>query len=271
MHSTLLQLGPLTVRSFGLLMALGFAAAWLALTRLVRGTRHTADDMASLCVWMMLAGVAGARLAYVAEHWHAEFAAQPALIIRIDQGGLMFYGGVAGAFLALIVYARWRRIPLLELGDLLLTVLPLGHAFGRIGCFLNGCCHGRVSTGSLAVVFPAWSPAWTVQRDQGLITATAAQSLPVLPTQLFEAAANLLLFALLFGLHRRLRDRRGTIAGLYFVCYAAIRFLIEPLRGDPRMNVGALSIGQTISILLFAVGLALLVWRGRARPVPEQA
>ena len=269
MHSILLSIGPFTLKSYGLLMAMGFAAAWCAATRLGRGTPRNADYVANLSVWLMLAGIAGARLAYVAEHWTAEFAGHPGRIVRIDQGGVMFYGGVAGAALALLLFVRRRRERLFEVSDLMLAVLPLGHAFGRIGCFLHGCCHGRVWQGPLAVVFPAGSPAWIVQCDAGQILPTATHGLPVLPTQLFEAAANLALFVVLFVLYRRLRGRSGVVTAVYFLAYPAIRYAIEPLRGDERMSIGPWSIGQAVSLALFAVGAALLVWRLRATARPE--
>ena len=263
MHSILFSIGPFTLKAYGLLMALGFAGAWFAAVRLSRGTHRTADHLSDLVVWMMFAGVLGARAAYVVEHWTREFAGHPAAIVRIDQGGLMFYGGVLGAALALFVFVRRHRESFLGLADLLLAVLPLGHAFGRVGCFLHGCCHGRVSDSPLAVAFPAHSPAWYQQLDDRLITADVARSLPVLPTQLFEAGANLLLFVLLVFLYRRLPHRRGVVAAVYLLLYPVIRFLIEPLRGDPRMQIGAWSIGQFISILLFVAGAALLTWRLR--------
>jgi phosphatidylglycerol:prolipoprotein diacylglycerol transferase len=263
MHSTLLHLGPFTLKAFGLMMALGFACAWFAAIRLARGTHRNADYLSTLLVWMMLAGVVGARLAYVAEHWTSEFASHTAAIVRIDQGGLMFYGGVGGAALALLLFARLRREPILELSDLVLAVLPVGHACGRIGCFLHGCCYGRASDSPLAVSFPAHSPAWMAQIQAGTLPAGAVQSLPVLPTQLFEAGANLLLFVALIAFYRRTSGRRGLVTACYFLAYPVIRFLIEPLRGDDRMSVGAWSIGQTISILLFAAGVGLAVWRLR--------
>ena len=270
MYSTLLQLGPFPLRAYGLMMALGFACAWYAAVRLARGTHRNADYLSNLVVWLMIAGVLGARLAYVAEHWTREFASHPAAILRIDQGGLMFYGGMAGAALALLVFVRRHREDFLGLSDLLLAVLPLGHAFGRMGCFLNGCCHGRISNSCLAVTFPAGSPAWNLHVEGGLLTENAPRSLPVLPTQLFEVAANLLLFILLALLYRRTRDRRGMVTAIYFMAYPVIRFLVEPLRGDLRMNVGFWSIGQFISILLFTAGIGLMIWRLRKPPAPAK-
>ena len=269
MFPTRLQFGPFTLKAFGLMMALGFACAWYAAVRLARGTHRSADYLSSLLVWMMIAGVLGARLAYVAEHWTQEFAGHPGAILRIDQGGLMFYGGVAGAAMSLFVFARRQRESFLDLSDLVLTVLPLGHFFGRMGCFLNGCCHGRVSHSCLAVTFPDHSPAWFLQVVTHKLAEDAPRSLPVLPTQLFEAGANLLLFGLLVLLYRRTRNRRGIVTAAYCMAYGVIRFLVEPLRGDLRMNVGFWSIGQFISILLFAAGLGMLTWRLRTPPAPE--
>jgi phosphatidylglycerol:prolipoprotein diacylglycerol transferase len=268
MHSILLHFGPLTLKAYGAMMALGFAAAWFAMVRLGRGSHRNADYLASLCVWLMLAGLAGARLAYVAEHWTAEFAGHPWRVVRIDQGGVMFYGGVAGATLALLLFVRRRGERLLEVADLVLAALPLGHAFGRLGCFLHGCCHGRVSPGPLAVAFPAGSPAWEVQCQAGLVAPTALRSLPVVPTQLFEAAANLLLFVVLAFLYPRLRQRSGVVAALYFLFYPAIRFAIEPYRGDLRLPVGPFSVGQAASLALFGFGVLLLALRLRRRPEP---
>jgi phosphatidylglycerol:prolipoprotein diacylglycerol transferase len=263
MQSTLLELGPVTIRAFGLMMATGFLCAGYAAFRLARGTHRNLDYLSNLIVWIMLAGVVGARLAYVAEHWSSEFAGQYAAILRIDLGGLMFYGGVVGAALALWWFARRHHEPFLAVSDLLLAVLPLGHAFGRIGCFLNGCCHGRISSSCLAIPYPPYSPPWYQQLDHHQIAATARWSNPVLPTQLFEAGANLLLFVLLYRLYRRASGKQGLVTAVYLIGYAIIRFSIEPLRGDPRMQVGLLTIGQLISVLLFTAGLCLLLWRLR--------
>ena len=110
---------------------------------------------------------------------------------------------------------------------------------------------------AVAVAFPRGSPAWYEQLNAGLIASTAPQSLPVLPTQLFEAAANLALFVVLFFVFRRFR--RGTTA-LYLIGYALIRFGMEVLRGDPRAAIGPFSISQTISLALLVAGV-LLSWR----------
>lgn len=256
MHPDLFSIGFLNVKTYGCCMALGFFAAWHVLSYLCKRIGRPFDPLGNLVISLMVSGVLGSRIAYVIEHWKSEFAADPVSIIRIDQGGLMFYGGF---ILATAVFAGWcffKKEKPLALADLLSTVVPLGHAFGRIGCFFYGCCYGKQSDCSVAVSFPRGSPAWYEQLNAGQLASAARESIPVLPTQLFEAGANLLLFAVLFLVYRRFS--RGTTA-LYLIGYAVIRFGVEYLRGDPRAAVGPFSISQTISLALLAVGTALLL------------
>jgi len=272
MHSELFHFGPFTIRAFGLCLAAGFITALWAATRLAARTPHrNTDALSSLALWMLAAGVAGARIAYVAEHWRVEFSEPWArgdilAVLRLDQGGLMFYGGLAGAAVALAVFARVTRDSFFGLADLIVAVLPLGHAFGRLGCFLHGCCYGKVTAAAIGVAFPRHSPAWYDHVGCGLIHETAARSLPVIPTQLIEAAGNALLFALLASRYRRWSDRPGLVVGVYALGYACLRFGVEALRGDPRMPVGPFTISQAISVALAAFGLALVL-RARRRPI----
>lgn len=261
MHSALFSIGPVTVRAYGLCMALGFMFGWICASRLCKKTGQPSEWLSSFLSWLMISAVVGARTAYVIEHWRAEFADNPAAIIRVDQGGLMFYGGLIGAALTLVLYARLIRKPVFAITDLVLAVVPLGHALGRIGCFFHGCCYGRLTDGWWGVHFPQYSPAWYEQLNANppLITAQATESLAVIPTQLIEAAANLLLFIVLFRLYPSLHLKRGRITGLYLTGYATLRFLIEYLRGDPRYAIGPFSIGQTISLALFLFGLFLIL------------
>lgn len=256
MHPDLFSIGFLHVKTYGCCMALGFFAAWQVLVYLCKRVGRPFESIGNLLIALMVSGVLGSRIAYVIEHWHAEFASRPMDVIRVDQGGLMFYGGL---ILATVVFACWcmfKRENPLAVGDLLCVAIPVGHAFGRIGCFFYGCCYGKQSTSALAVSFPRGSPAWYEQLNLGQISSMAKESLPVLPTQLFEAAANALLFAVLFAFYRRFRG--GTTA-LYLIGYAVIRFAMEYVRGDPRAAVGPFSISQTISIALLVAGVVLAV------------
>lgn len=252
MFPDLIDIGFLHLKTYGACMATGFLLCWWLVERL-----SGRKDLSNLLLSLMVSGVVGSRIAYVIEHWRTEFAANPAAIVRVDQGGLMFYGGFILAFVVFFVWCAVRRERPLNLMDLLAAVVPLGHAFGRIGCFFYGCCYGRDSDAWCAVTFPVGSPSWH-EHGRRLVS--------VLPTQLFEAAALLGLFGVLMflwarfkaaGATRRLGD--GCIVGVYLVGYAVIRFGIESLRGDPRAAIGRFSISQAISIGLLAVGLAFLL------------
>ena len=245
MYPDLIDIGFLHVRTYGVLMATGFLVCWWLIERL-----SGRKDLSNLLMALMVGGVVGSRAAYVIEHWKTEFAPNPAAIVRVDQGGLMFYGGFVLAFVIFFVWCFIRKEHPLRLADLLSAVLPLGHAFGRVGCFFYGCCYGRDSTAWCAVTFPAGSPSWY---EHG------CRAVSVLPTQLFEAAALLVLFAALMVLWRRgARDRPGLVTGAYLIGYAAIRFGMEYLRGDPRAAVGPFSISQAISIGMVVVGVAFV-------------
>lgn len=262
MFPNLLDVGFIHLRTYGTCMAIGFVLCWTIVERL-----SGRKDISNLLMALMIAGVAGSRVAYVIEHWRAEFAANPFEVVRIDRGGLMFYGGLIFAVMVFFGWCWVKREKMLELADLLALVLPLGHACGRIGCFFYGCCYGKISTSPLAVAFPRHSPAWFEQFQAGLIDATARQSLSVLPTQLFEAAALLALSALLALLYRRQIHHRGEFPAGWVTCaylagYAVIRFALECLRGDQRALVGFeaigfLSISQAISVSIFLVAVVL--------------
>ena len=285
MFPDLIDLGFLHLRTYGACMAVGFILCWQLIERL----SHR-KDLSNLLMALMISGIVGSRAAYVIEHWRAEFAAHPLSVLRVDQGGLMFYGGL---ILAIVVFCVWcflKREKPLALADLLAAVIPLGHACGRIGCFFYGCCYGRDSEAWCAVVFPAGSPSWF---EHG------RRMVPVLPTQLFEAAALLALFAVTVTLFRFQRNHKsqisncitsvdtsaparsasslhsktlpphfftfhlslftsGLVTGVYLAGYAVIRFGIEYLRGDPRAAVGPFSISQTISLFMFITGAALV-------------
>jgi phosphatidylglycerol:prolipoprotein diacylglycerol transferase len=255
MFPALIDIGFLHLKTYGACMATGFMLAWWLVEKL-----SGRKDLSNLMMALMIGGVAGSRIAYVIEHWQSEFASNPLGVVRIDQGGLMFYGGFILAFAVFFAWCMLKKERPLALADLLCTVLPLGHAFGRIGCFFYGCCYGRDSDSWCAVVFPAGSPSW-YEHGRRMVS--------VLPTQLFEAAALFALFgALLAFRHRGSFMRRfgeGALTGVYMLGYGVIRFGIEYLRGDPRAEVGPFSISQTISLALIAVGLIFLCL-SRMRP-----
>ncbi len=228
---------------YGIMVALGFLAAVLQLNRLAR-REHFPEGLGSdLGMRVMLGGIVGARLAYVLANF-SYYRAHPGEILRIDQGGLIFYGGFLLAVLAVVIYARRRHLPLWRVGDFTVSVLPLGHALGRVGCFLNGCCYGAPT-----------------DRPWGTYVADAVRH----PVQLYEAAFNLALFGALQLLLRR--NQPGRVVAVYLMAYGAWRFGIEFLRGDDRLRLSGLDLAQVLSLgLLLTGGILALALRGKPRP-----
>lgn len=235
MHPIAFHLFGRPIYWYGIMVATGYVSvvawwAWLA-----RREKRAEGFASELAFWLMVSGIAGARLAYVLANWKAEFAGSPLAVFRIDQGGLVYYGGFLGGLAGFLCYARFKRLNIFSLGDFALSGLPLGHAFGRVGCLLNGCCYGRACA-SCGVLVDG------VQR---------------IPVQLYEALFNFALFALMALLYLK-KERRGRICAAYFLLYPAGRFTLEFWRGDERLRLAALSLAQFVSLLLFSVGLAFL-------------
>ena len=210
----ILELGSLQLRWYGVFAATAMLVSYFMLTlRARKSTFLKQDDVPSLLALCIVAGLIGARAEYVRRFWTEYFSHDPAAIFRVWQGGLVFQGGFIVAALALIAYALWQHIPVGQLGDLLAPAIPLGHAIGRIGCLINGCCFGFLPyDGPCAVHYP-FTP------------------FGVFPAQAVEAAGNLLLCLLLL-----LAERRHLATGrrflLYLIGYTILRCAVEPLRGD---------------------------------------
>lgn len=271
MFKEILEIGPFKLHSFGLMIALGFLAAMFVMERLNRSTKAMPEklDVSSYLMYIVIAGIAGARICHVAEYWTQEgYCNDWGRIFAVWEGGLVFYGGFAGAAVAFFVicalYRKSKKIT--DFSDLLLAVLPIGHAFGRMGCFLNGCCFGKPAEGMLkwlGVSFPPHSDASFAQAQAGLLRRPSLPSLPVLPVQLFEAAFLLALAGLLAFVYVKTKKRGafpGLVTGIYLFSYGAFRFLIEFLRGDDRPEMASLSSAQLFSIPLAAIGVAFFVY-----------
>lgn len=268
MHPICFNIGPLPIHSFGVMMGLGFLAGLLNWVWLGKKEGKDYAYCSDLLLWIMISGIIGARIANVVSDFRY-YMENPIRIIEIYRGGLVYYGGFAAAAVALVLFARARHERLMPLIDFVVTSLPLSHALGRVGCFLNGCCHGIDYNGFLAVRYPGYpegSLPWNDQCDKGLVLWNTPRSLPVVPVQLFETAFNLVLYVILVWAYRR-RTRDGYVAALYLLTYPIARFTFEFLRGDERMSwPGGLNVAQIISIGLFIVGLAILPW---SRPLAE--
>lgn len=182
-------------------------------------------------------------------------------------GGLTYYGGFVGASLMAVFVLRRDRFPFWKAADMAAFAIPIGLGFGRMGCLLAGCCYGLRSESSIALSFPAHSPASEAQFKGGLLASANAWSLPVLPTQAFESAMSLGIAAfLLLWLHGRKRYD-GQVFAAFLALYAAGRFGLEIFRDDDRGSALGLSTSQLIGVALIALAVALHVrLRPSARP-----
>ena len=243
----------LPLYGFGLMLTIAlFASMYLTEWRARReGLGDVKVDV--LAIWVLIGGLIGARAFFVIEYRHQLKSLWQ--IFEIWNGGIVFYGSIIGGAVGFEVYRRLHPFPIRPMMDAIAPALALGIAFGRIGCFLNGCCYGDVCRLPWAVTFPQKSSPWYHQVDLGLIPTNALRSLPIHPTQLYSSLDGLILLLLLTAYYP-LRRRDGEVMALMMVAYPVTRFLIERLRNDePRMVFG-LTISQAISVVVFAAGLA---------------
>jgi phosphatidylglycerol:prolipoprotein diacylglycerol transferase len=254
-HPIAFQLGSLTVHWYGVMMALAFFAGLWTATRRARLVNISGDAVADVVLWLIVGGIAGARIVYVTTYWKDEFADGPfSEVFMIQHGGLVYYGGLIGATMAGMVYLLWKKLPVWKIADVLAPSIALGSVFGRIGCLLNGCCYGRACSLPWAISFPADNP-------------LHPPTTPVHPTEIYDALLNLILYAFLAWLFRR-KKFDGQIFATYLIIYAVFRSIVEYFRGDyPTDHVHAgLTSAQLVSVPIFVVGLALAAILSRRTP-----
>lgn len=179
-------------------------------------------------------------------------------VFKFWYGGLVFYGAFAFAVPAGVWFVRRHRLPTARVADLAGFSVPLGLVFGRLGCFFAGCCWGRTCPQSpLCLSFPPGSAVFDFQVQQGLISSRAPGTIPVYPTQLFEAFACLVIFFYLYFWKRKRKRFDGELFYLFMMLYAVARFFIEFWRADPRGDLLGLSTSQWLGLPTFIVGAAL--------------
>jgi phosphatidylglycerol:prolipoprotein diacylglycerol transferase len=231
MHPVLFELSFFKVYTYGFFVALAMTAVFIAIAFLAPRLDLPKPPLYDLVLVMFISGVLGARAAYVIQN-AAVYAENPAHIFWLKEGGLVWYGGFIVAALASLAYAVFRKLPLLRTADLFAPLLALGHGMGRVGCFFNGCCYGRLTNSPLGTIFsPGDGPRW--------------------PTQLFESAFLFVLAGVLtLQLLKRYRQD-GKVFLTYLISYSVWRFAIEFLRDDQAM-IGPFTVAQWISLALFA-------------------
>ncbi len=271
MYPIAFMIGSFAVHWYGILIGIGFLLSFFLMLKIRKYAGLTTDQVYNIAMIALFAGVIGARLFYVVQFWD-QFRGRGLLaILNIHEGGIVFYGGFILAFTAECIYAKWpsvrrmiglkekpsadgaeprKNISLLALLDVLGPAMALAHAFGRIGCFMQGCCFGRPAPNGfpLAVTFP--KETLPAVRYPSLLTDGSA---PVYPVQLFESAGNILMCGILLLLLYR-RKYAGMIGGVYLILYGVMRFLLEFMRGDHTDSILGLTPSQFIAVAVAIPG-----------------
>lgn len=245
MKNELFSIGPFTVYGYGLMIAIGIIAAYLSGEYRAKKYNLDADRIFSIVIWAVLGGFFGAKLLYILTQLK-KIMANPGLLMDLTDG-FVVYGGIIGGIFSAMLYCKIRKLPFLKYFDLLIPSVALAQGFGRIGCFLAGCCYGQETSCPIGIVFQN--------------SAYAPNGIRLIPTQLISSGLNFLHFLLLIWFAKR-KKGDGQVAGLYLICYSVGRFILEFFRGDLiRGSVGTLSTSQFISIFICIAGVILVIVR----------
>ncbi len=249
MYPILFRLDGFTIYSYGFFLILGIVVSGILAIQKVRkeGPPIPFERVADLFFYSVLSAVIGSRILFVLINFDL-YRENPLRIFKIWEGGLVFYGGLILAVGVSIGYMRWYRLPIWKLADLFSPSIALGLFFGRIGCFLAGCCYGKEISLPWGVVFT----------DPNSV---ARLNVSLHPTQLYDAAKGLALFFFLNWMEKR-KAYDGQIFWIFLFLYSIPRFFIEMLRGDPRgfPFQDLLSTSQGIGILLASTSLFMLFY-----------
>lgn len=253
MYNDLFSIGPITIHSYGVLTAVALLAALiLACARAKK--RGLSDD---ICYGILFCGVIFgyfcSKLTFVLVEWKS-FIQDPKLFL--SQSGFVVIGGLAGGVLAAYVYCRIKKVKFLDYFDLCAPSIAVAQGFGRLGCFMAGCCYGRETDSCIGIAF---------HNSQ-----YAPNNVKLIPTQLISSGLDFLNMAFLLILARKTK-KKGVVAASYMITYAIGRFLIEYLRNDERGEIGALSTSQFFSIIILVVGALFLAWALLHKQVEDKA
>jgi len=257
-HPELFHWGPLHVRTYGLMLAVAFlVGTWLAL-REARRRSLDEDKLVNVVLVVLVSSVLGARALFVLEHIQ-EFRREWVSVVAVWQGGLTLYGGVVAGTVGALAAARGMGMPMWTVADALTPSIALGTLFGRIGCYLNGCCYGRPTSLPWGMVFPADSFA-------GLEFGNA----PIHPAQLYFAVAGLALFGVTWGLRRRFTVP-GTLFWTFMALFALVRIPLDLTRSYEAeatvFRLGSVDVTESqVSSLALALFATLMILRLRRKP-----
>lgn len=238
MHPIICRIGPVEVYSFGVMVAVAAVLCSLLMVREGRFFGIAAEEIYDLVFWAAMGGILGARIFYVFLNLPF-FLSDPLEIFMLNRGGLAWQGGLLVGAIAVVVFIRRKKRPVLFMADFMAPYLALGHAIGRIGCFLNGCCYGKEFPHG--IYFPVHHAV-------------------LHPTQLYESVVLFILFFVLMRLRKVAVENPGMVFSGYVMAASLIRFMVEFFRADHQPLLFDLSVFQYVSILFFLAGAVMFVW-----------
>lgn len=243
MKNELFSIGPFTVYGYGLMIGIGIIAAYLMTEYRAQKKGLDAEPVFGLTIFSVAGGFLGSKLLYMSTRI-GDIIQDPSVLKEVASGWVV-YGGIIGGIVTAVAYCRIKKMEFLRYLDIALPAVALAQGFGRIGCFLAGCCYGTITKSWCAITFTQ--------------SAYAPNGIPLVPTQLISSALDFLLFAVLILLARYLKAP-GKVGGFYLIFYSIGRFILEYFRGDLiRGNVGTLSTSQFISIFTAMAGIGLIL------------
>ena len=247
MHPILIRIGPLTIHTYGFLIAAGFLIALYLAVRQAKKEGIPSDRIIDLGFYILLAAIVGSRLLFILING-GYYLDNPMAVFKIWEGGLVFYGGVLLAVPTAIWYVKKNNLDLWTTADIFAPSIAIGHAFGRLGCFFAGCCFGKT-----AETLP-WGIIFT---DPECL---APLNTRLHPVQLYESAGELVNFLILITLAKQ-KSFKGRVFMTYLLLYSILRFIVELFRGDTARGflLSHISVSQGISILMFVAAIAGMI------------
>ena len=245
MHNELFTIGPITIYGYGLMIAIGILAAYWNTERLAKKSGLNPEPVFDILLIGVGFGIIGAKLLFYITI-SDQLIANPNLIKAYLTEGFVVYGGIIFGIVAALLYCKKKKLLFFYYLDCAAPSIALAQGFGRIGCFLAGCCYGAPLDSPISITFTD--------------SAYAPNHIPLFPSQLVSSAFDFVHFFVLCALFKS-NKQPGKIGAFYLVFYSIGRFIIEFFRGDlERGNVGTLSTSQFISVFVAIVGIALVVF-----------
>lgn len=253
MHPELFSIGPVTLYSYGVLLAASYLLGLQLARRRAASRGLDPARVLDLGIYIIIAALVGAKALLLVVDFD-QFRQSPAELFSLLRSGGVFYGGLVLAVLVAFWYMWRHNLPFWTTCDVFAPGIALGHVTGRLGCLAAGCCYGKPTSLPWGIVFTD---------PKAFANVGTPLNIALHPTQLYEAGAELAILGLLLLVERRRKSSPGQTFWLYLLLYAVTRFIIEFYRGDPRGTVGMFTTSQFISLLLGPLSLAMLLWVSR--------